>query len=626
MPVDGNRTMKTARTDLRNVAIIAHVDHGKTTLVDGMLKQARIFRENQQVMERVMDSNALERERGITILAKNTAIRLTDARTNQPVKINIVDTPGHADFGGEVERVLNMVDGVLLLVDAAEGPMPQTRFVLKKALEMGHQAIVVINKVDRRGADPDDTLNRTFDLFLDLGASDVQADFFTIYCSAIAGRAGLTPELGPSLQPLFDAIIERIPAPVVDPEAPLQMLVTTLDYDEHRGMTAIGRVSAGVLHVGQEMTRITRDGQLVPERARYLQFHEGLERIDVEQVEAGDIAVVSGLSDVAIGETLACPDNPIALPLIDVEAPTVRMTFGVNTSPLTGREGRWGTSRKLRARLFEELRRDVALRVEETDSADTFDVSGRGELHLAILIETMRREGYEFQVSRPTVLMHRDEAGDLLEPFEEVHIVTSSDMVGVVVEMLGSRRGQMLNMVDSGESEVRLTYLVPTRGLLGFRYQFLTATRGMGVMNTLFHDYLPMAGEIPSRSSGSLIASEAGQTTAFGLKNAEDRGTLLVGPGVTVYEGMVIGENQRPADIAVNVCKRKHLTNMRSSTRDIDVRLKAVRQLSLDEAIEYLGDDELLEVTPESYRIRKAILDTHERGKQQKRNKMALEH
>jgi len=615
--------MLQARNDLRNLAIIAHVDHGKTTLVDGMLKQARVFRENQQVVERVLDSNALERERGITILAKNTAITILDAATGQQVKINIVDTPGHADFGGEVERVLNMVDGVLLLVDAAEGPMPQTRFVLKKALAMNHRVIVVINKVDRRGADPDDTLNRTFDLFLELGASDQQADFHVVYTNAVTGQAGLTPNLGPNLQPLFDAILRHVPPPRVDPEAPLQMLVTTLDYDEHRGATAIGRVSSGRLLAGQDLLRITRDGALVPARARYLQVHEALQRVDVENVEAGEIAVVAGLDDVAIGETLADPERPISLPTIRVEEPTVRMTFGVNTSPMAGTEGRWGTSRRLRERLFDELRHDVALRVSETDSPDTFEVSGRGELHLAILIETMRRQGYEFQVSRPTVLMHRDDQGRFLEPFEEVHIETTPDAVGVVVEMLGSRRGQMLNMADKGDGGVHITYLVPTRGLLGFRYQFATATRGMGVMNTLFHGYLPMAGEIPTRGSGSLVASEAGVATSFGLKNAEERGVLFITPGVTVYEGMVVGENQRPNNIAVNVAKRKHLTNMRESTRDIEVRLKAPRSMSLDEAIEYLSDDELLEVTPQSLRIRKAVLNNHDRGKQQKRARIA---
>jgi len=617
--------MLNQRADLRNVAIIAHVDHGKTTLVDGMLKQARVFRENQQVAERVLDSNDLERERGITILAKNTAITIWDPQTSQEVKINIVDTPGHADFGGEVERVLNMVDGVLLLVDAAEGPMPQTRFVLKKALEKNHRAIVVINKVDRKGARPADTLNRTFDLFLELGASDEQAEFPVVYANAVTGQAGLTADLGPDLQPLFRAILRHIPPPTVDSDAALQMLVTTLDYDEHRGIIAIGRLSSGRLVAGQDLTRITRDGTLIPERARYLQLHKGLERVDVDHVNAGDIAVVAGLQDIAIGETLADPEHPVALPVIHVEEPTVRMTFGVNTSPLAGTEGRWGTSRRLRERLFDELRHDVALRVNETGSPDTFEVMGRGELHLAILIETMRREGYEFQVSRPTVLMLRDESGQMLEPFEQVYIETTPETVGVLIEMLGSRRGQMLNMVDVGDGSVHITYLAPTRGLLGFRHQFLTATRGMGVMNSVFQDYLPVAGEIPARTSGSLIASDPGLTTTFGLKNAEERGTLFLTPGVMVYEGMVVGENQRPTDLVVNVCKRKHLTNMRESTRDIEVRLNAAREMSLDEAIEYLADDEMLEVTPLNFRIRKTILDTHERGKQRKRAKAVLE-
>jgi len=611
--------MLSERNDLRNVAIIAHVDHGKTTLVDGMLKQAQVFRENQQVVERVLDSNALERERGITIFAKNAAITIWDPETSQRVKINIVDTPGHADFGGEVERVLNMVDGVLLLVDAAEGPMPQTRFVLKKALAMDHRVIVVINKVDRKGADPNDTLNRTFDLFLELGATDDQADFRVVYTNALAGQAGLTDVLGPDLLPLFDAILRYVPPPKVDADAPLQMLVTTLDYDDYRGRTAIGRVTSGRLLAGQDLIRITRQGTLMPERAQYLQVHEALRRVDVERVEAGEIAVVAGLEDVSIGETLADPEQPRALPLIQVQEPTVRMTFGVNASPLSGTEGRWGTSRKLRERLLDELRHDMALRVSETDSPDAFEVSGRGELHLAILIETMRREGYEFQVSRPTVLTHRDGDGQLLEPFEEVHIEITPEEVGVVVEMLGSRRGQMLDMINDGDSGVHITYLVPTRGLLGLRYQFLTTTHGMGAMNSVFHGYRPMVGKIPSRENGSLVASETGQATSYGLRNAGERGTLFVTPGVTVYEGMVVGENQRQEDIAVNVSKRKHLTNMRQSTRDIQVRLDAAREMSLDEAIEYLADDELLEVTPLNFRIRKAILDTHERGKQKKR-------
>ena len=613
------------RTDLRNIAIIAHVDHGKTTLVDGLLKQARVFRENQQVMERVMDSNELERERGITILAKNTAVTIWDSVTQQQVKINIEDTPGHADFGGEVERVMNMVDGVLLLVDAAEGPMPQTRFVLKKALEMGHQAIVVINKVDRKDADPAWALNQTFDLFIELNASEEQANFAIVYANAVTGQAGMTSDLGPDLQPLFQAILRNIPAPRVDSQAPLQLLVTTLGYDEYRGVTAVGRIFAGKLCLGQPLARMTLSGEVLPERARYLYVHQGLERVEVEEALAGDIVALAGLEGIGIGETLADPDFPVALAPIQVEEPTVRMTFGVNTAPLGGREGRWGTSRKLRERLFDELRRNVALRVAETESADTFLVSGRGELHLAILIETMRREGYEFQVSRPEVIFRQGEGGETLEPFEEVHIETSPETVGVVVEMLGTRRGQMLDMQDSQDGSVRLVYMMPTRGLLGFRYQFLTATRGMGVMHTLFHSYLPMAGPMAGRANGSLVSWEPGVTTTYGLKNAEERGILFYGPGVEVYEGMVIGEHQRPGDLALNVCKKKHMTNVRAARGDMEIRLTPPRQMSLDEAMEFLAEDELLEVTPANYRIRKRILVTDERGKQTKQTKKAKE-
>jgi GTP-binding protein len=616
--------MQIERTDLRNIAIIAHVDHGKTTLVDGLLRQARVFRDNQQVMERVMDSNELERERGITILAKNTAISIWDEEAAQQVKINIVDTPGHADFGGEVERVMNMVDGVLLLVDAAEGPMPQTRFVLKKALEMGHRAIVVINKVDRKDANPVETLNQTFDLFIELGASEKQADFPIIYANAITGQAGLTPELGRDLQPLFKAILRHIPAPRVDLDAPLQMLVTTLGFDEYRGVTAVGRIFAGKLNAGQALARLTISGEVLPERARYLYVHQGLEKVEVDQAEAGEIVAIAGLEGVAIGETLADPLQPIALPVIKVEAPTVQMTFGVNTSPFSGRESRWGTSRKLRERLFDELRQNVALRVAETDTMDTFLVSGRGELHLAILIETMRREGYEFQVSRPEVIYQQGEDGETLEPFEEVHIETSPDTVGVVVEMLGVRRGQMIDMLETPDNSVRLTYLMPTRGLLGFRYQFLSSTRGMGVMHTIFNDYMPIVGAIPSRSTGSLVSWEIGLTTTYGLKNAEERGTLFYGPGVEVYEGMVIGEHQRPGDLNINVCKKKHMTNVRAARGEMEIRLTPPRQMSIDEAIEYLAEDELLEVTPENFRIRKRILDSEERGKQTKKSKEAL--
>ncbi|MEX1247223.1 MAG: translational GTPase TypA [Anaerolineales bacterium] len=617
--------MKTTRNDLRNIAIIAHVDHGKTTLVDGLLRQAHTFRENQQVMERVMDSNALERERGITILAKNTAIRMVDPATGQPVKINIVDTPGHADFGGEVERVLNMVDGVLLLVDAAEGPRPQTRFVLKKALELGHRAIVVINKVDRRDADTTRVLNETFDLFIELGASDAQAEFPVVYTIATEQRSGLTPEIGPDLQPLYKTILNEIPAPVVDADAPLQMLVTTLDYDNYRGQTAIGRVFAGKLRAGQAVARLTLKGENLPEKIPYLFVQEGLHRLEVEEASAGDIVAVAGLEGIAIGETLADPESPVALPGIKVEEPTVRMTFGVNTSPFAGREGKWSTSRKLRERLFNELRSNLSLRVEETNSADTFVVSGRGELHLAILIETMRREGYEFQVGRPEVILKKDAEGVLLEPFEEVHIETSQATSGTVVEMMGKRRGQMLGMTEMPSGRVIMKYIAPTRGLLGFRQQFLTATKGSGILNTLFHSYLPMAGPISARARGSLIAYESGVAATYGLRAAEERGNLFIGAGTPVYAGMVVGEQPRDLDMEVNVCKTKKLTSVRADSKgEIEQRLSPPRIMSLDEAIEYLAEDELLEVTPQSLRIRKRILDMNLRYRDTKRRQEEL--
>ena len=617
--------MITKRTELRNIAIIAHVDHGKTTLVDQLLRQSNTFRANQKVAERVMDSNDLERERGITILAKNTAISINDPKTEQLVKINIIDTPGHADFGGEVERVLNMVDGVLLLVDAAEGPMPQTRFVLQKALELGHRAIVVINKIDRRDADPERVLNETFDLFIELGATDEQAEFPVVYSIATTGEAGLSPEVGADLKPLFDTILREVPCPYVNVSDPLQMVVTSLDYDQYKGTTMIGRIYAGKISVGEKIARIKLDGTVLPEEARYLYIHEGLKRVAVDQAEAGEVIAIAGLEDIAIGETIADWDNPVALPGITVEEPTVRMSFGVNTSPFTGREGKWGTSRKLRERLHIELRQNVSLRVEDTENADTFMVSGRGELHLAILIETMRREGYEFQVSRPEVIFRRSENGELEEPYEEVHIEVPADVVGTVVEMLGKRRGIMTNMGDSSTGTVHLTYIVPTRGLLGFRYQFLTATRGTGLMSSIFHEYRPLAGTMESRSKGSMVAWEEGVSNTFGLKNAEPRGTLFIGPGVDVYQGMVVGQHQRPGDLDVNVCKTKHLDNMRSAIRDIDVRLSPPRQMSLDECIEYLTDDDLLEVTPISLRIRKRILDKGMRLRVAKRAKQALE-
>jgi GTP-binding protein len=614
--------MLTQRNDLRNIAIIAHVDHGKTTLVDAMLHQTHVFRANQQVAERVMDSNDLERERGITILAKNTALWLTD-EAGQHIKINIVDTPGHADFGGEVERILNMVDGVLLLVDAAEGPMPQTRFVLSKALELGHRAVVVINKVDRRDAEPERVLNETFDLFIELGATEEQADFPVVYTVATTGQAGLTPDLGPDLAPLFQVILDEIPGPTVDPDAPLQMLVTTLDYDPYRGLTGLGRIFAGRMKARQAVARITLEEKIHPEEVRYLFVHDGMDRVEVAQAEAGEIVAIAGLEAIAIGETLADPAHPVPLPPIRIEKPTVHMTFGVNTSPFAGQEGRWRTSQRIRDRLREELRHNVALRVEDTDSADTFLVSGRGELHLAILIETMRREGYEFHVSRPEVITQTDEDGTLYEPFEEVHITVPADAVGTVIEMMGQRKGEMVNMTESSGETVRLTYIVPTRGLLGFRYQFLTATKGRGILNSLFHDYGEWAGPLGERTKGSLVAWERGTSTTYGLRNAEPRGTLFIGPGIDVYAGMVVGEHQRAGDLDLNVCKTKELSAVRTVYFGVDDRLPPPREMSLEECIEYLSDDELLEVTPKALRIRKRILDKNVRDRMIKKAKYA---
>ncbi len=601
--------MATQRNDIRNIAIIAHVDHGKTTLVDAMLKQSHVFRDNQVVMERVMDSNDLERERGITILAKNTAV------TYKGVKINIVDTPGHADFGGEVERVMNMVDGVLLLVDAVDGPMPQTRFVLRKALEMGHKAIVVINKVDRPNARLNHVANATFDLFIDLGATDDQAEFPIVYTNAILGRATLTPgEEGADLQPLFDKIVTYLPAPTIEPDAPTQMLVSTLAYDDYKGRIAIGRLFAGNIRRGQEVIRIATDGACMPGKISQVFVHQGLERLEVDEAEAGEIVAVTGLPEVFIGETIADSIEPKALPPIRVEEPTVRMTFGVNTSPFSGNEGTWSTSRKLRERLVKELESNVSLRVQETDQPDVFIVSGRGELHLAILIETMRREGYEFEVAKPEVIYH-EKNGETREPFEEAYVEVAEPYLGSVVEMLGSRRGQMTDMQHGDDGTVYLKYTVPTRGLLGFRSDFLTVTRGTGVMHALFAGYFPYAGDISTREHGSLVAWESGLSTSYGLKNAEERGTLFIGPGIDVYEGMVVGQHIRDTDLVVNVCKKKHLTNVRSSTQDIAVRLTPPRVMSLDDGIEYLSADELLEVTPLNLRLRKRILNTDERRK-----------
>ena len=597
------------RADIRNIAIIAHVDHGKTTLVDAMLRQSHIFRDNQQVAERVMDSGALERERGITIMAKNTAI------VYRGTKINIVDTPGHVDFGGEVERVMNMVDGVLLLVDAVDGPMPQTKFVLRQALRRGHRAIVVINKIDRPNARPVHVLNETFDLFLDLGAANEQAEFMTVYTNAIIGAASTDHRhIGTTLEPLFDAILETIPAPDVDADAAAQLLVTTTTYDDYKGKIAVGRLQSGVLRRAQPVMRIDHAGALTPARVTQLFTFQGLAREEVDEARAGEIVAVAGVADVGIGDTIADAADPRPLPPIRVEEPTLRMTFAVNTSPFAGREGTHVTSRKLRERLYAELERDVALRVADTESPDTLVVSGRGELHLAILIETLRREGYEFQVSRPEVI-YKDEGGQRLEPYEQLEVEVAQDVLGQVVELAGQRRGALVDMKYRDDGSAHCVYKIPTRGLLGFRQAFLTSTRGKGVMNTLFAGYGPYAGAIESRDLGSLIAFEAGTTTTFGLNQAQERGQLFIGPGVEVYEGMVVGEHIRDRDLEVNVVRRKHLTNMRSSNSDIAAKLDGMRELSLDDAVEFLADDELLEVTPLAYRIRKRVLAKQDRDR-----------
>jgi GTP-binding protein len=606
------------RKDIRNIAIIAHVDHGKTTLVDAMLRQSHIFRENQQVAERVMDSNDLERERGITIMSKNTAVVYKD------IKINIVDTPGHADFGGEVERVMNLVDGVLLLVDAMDGPMPQTRFVLRKALQAGHRAIVVVNKVDRPNARPNHVVNETFDLFVDLGASDVQAEFATIYTNALTGQAGRSPlKMYDTLEPLFEAILDQLPPPEVEPDKPMQLLVTNTIHDSYKGKLLIGRLLRGSILRGQMVAHIDRHGTIKPAKLNQLFVFQGLDRIEVEHAEAGDIIAIAGISEAGIGDTIADAEFPEALTPIAIEEPTVRMTFSINNSPLAGREGTHVTSRKLRERLYSELEHDVALRVVDTDTNDAFAVSGRGELHLTILIETMRREGYEFQVSRPEVIF-KEVNGQRMEPIEQVEIEVSEQYQGTVIELMGARRGIMRDMSYRDDGTVHMVFHVPTRGLLGFRQTFLTATRGEGIVNSLFMGYEPLGGELNTRTNGSLIATEAGISTGFGLYGAQERGQLFIGAGVEVYEGMVIGQHIRSRDLEVNVCRKKHLTNMRSSGADDALRLEPPRVLSLDDAIEYIGDDELVEVTPKSFRLRKKILGINERQRQQKRKDVAM--
>jgi GTP-binding protein len=591
----------TIRHDIRNVAIIAHVDHGKTTLVDALLKQSHTFRENQEVGALIMDNNDLEREKGITILAKNTSIRHED------VTINIIDTPGHADFGGEVERVLNMADGCLLLVDAAEGPMPQTRFVLRKAFEVGLRIIIVINKVDRKNADPKKAVDKVHDLFLELAEDVDQLEAPVIYAIAKEGRAGRTPdELAPDLEPLFKTIIEHVPAPVVQ-DGGFQMLIANRAYDDYTGTMAIGRISRGSVRPGDTVAVLGAGGD--SRRAKVVQVlvYRGLDRVSVPDAKAGDIVLLTGLENITIGDTLADPESPDPLPRIEIDEPTVRMTFGVNTSPFTGREGKFSTTRQLRARLYKELDVNLGLRVEDTDAAEKFLVSGRGELHLAVLIETMRREGFEFEVSRPEAII-KVINGKRMEPLERLTVDVREEHLGAVTEALGRRRGEMIEIVYDKKGGVRLEYTIPTRGLIGFRNTFLTLTAGTGLMGSIGIGYKPWAGEFREQRNGALTASSAGKSLAFGLAASQERGTTFIEPGEEVYEGMVVGIQKRPGDIRVNVCREKKQSNIRSSTSDISVRLTPASKLSLEQSLDFLADDELLEVTPKHLRLRKRHL------------------
>jgi GTP-binding protein len=596
-------------TPIRNIAIIAHVDHGKTTLLDAMLRQAGTFRANEAVAERVMDSNELERERGITILAKNTAIHFKDT------KINIVDTPGHADFGGEVERALKMVDGVMLLVDASEGPLPQTRYVLSKALEAKLTPIVIINKIDRPDARAQEVLNEIYDLFIDLDAVEDQLDFPVLYTNAKSGTATTDPaQAGTDLQPLFEAILRAIPPAKGDPEGALQILVANLDYSDYLGRLAIARVHSGTLHHGDEVTISKRDGSLEKTKITKLFTFNGLKRTDIEETEIGDIVAVAGVTGITIGETITDLEDPRPLPLIVIDEPTIAMQFSVNNSPTAGREGRFVTSRNLRERLDKELLTNVSIRVEESGSPDSFKVLGRGELQLAILIEMMRREGFELMVGRPEIVT-RTVGGKVEEPVEHLTIDIPDSFVGTVIERLGPRRGEMLKMHNHGYGRVRLEFRVPSRGMIGLRSEMLTETRGTIVMNALFDGYMPFQGEIPQRPTGALIADRAGNTTAYALNGLEDRGVLLVGPGVEVYEGMVIGEHSRDNDLDVNVVREKKLTNMRASSADDAIRLVPFRPMNLEQAIEFIAEDEMVEVTPKSLRLRKKILQANRRPK-----------
>ncbi|GED60401.1 translational GTPase TypA [Brevibacillus formosus] len=604
------------RLDIRNIAIIAHVDHGKTTLVDKLLIQSGTFRSNQQVEERMMDSNDLERERGITILAKTTSVTYKD------FTINILDTPGHADFGGEVERIMSMVDGVLLIVDAFEGCMPQTRFVLKKALEAKVTPIVVVNKVDRDNARPQEVINEVYDLFIDLDATEDQLEFPIVYASGLQGIAGLEPDkLEGDLRPLFDTIIEHMPAPDADESAPLQMQVTMLDYNDFLGRIGIGRIYRGTMSVNEMVSVTTREGEVKKARIQKLFGFSGLQRVEQKTARAGDIVAISGIDDINVGETVCHVDHPEALPLLKIDEPTLQMTFLVNNSPFAGREGKHVTSRKLRDRLMAELETDVSLRVDETDSPDAYVVSGRGELHLSILVENMRREGFELGVSKPEVIIRMID-GQKMEPAELLIIDVPEEYTGAVMETLGQRKAEMVNMINNGFGQVRLEFIIPSRGLIGYRTEFLTITRGYGILNHSFDSYRPLVqGAVGGRHAGVLISHETGTATTYGLMSVEDRGTMFIQPGTEVYEGMIVGEHNRDNDLTVNVCKEKHATNVRSATKDETVKMKAPRMLSLEEALEYLNDDELCEVTPQSVRLRKKYLNKSDRERYEKQKR-----
>ena len=610
--------MKIKREDIRNIAIIAHVDHGKTTLVDELLKQSGVFRENQEVEERVMDSNDIERERGITILSKNTAVHYKNT------KINIIDTPGHADFGGEVERVLKMVNGVVLVVDAFEGPMPQTKFVLKKALELKLPVIVCINKIDRPEARPDAVIDETLELFMDLEADDSQLDCPFVYASAKAGYSILELDDKPeNMIPLFETILEYIPAPEGDPDASTQVLISTIDYNEYVGRIGVGKVDNGTIRVNQDVIVVNHHEPDKQKKVKISKLYEfdGLNKVEVREAGVGSIVAISGIADISIGDTICSPDDPKPIPFQKISEPTISMQFKVNDSPFAGQEGKFVTSRHLRDRLFLELNTDVSLRVEDTDDMDSFKVSGRGELHLSVLIENMRREGYEFAVSKAEVLYKEDENGKLLEPMELVYIDVPDEFTGTVIDKLSQRKGELRNMGMSNGAYTRLEFSIPSRGLIGYRGDFLTDTKGNGIMNTAFDGYAPYKGEIQYRKNGSLISFETGEALTYGLFNAQERGTLFIGPGERVYSGMVVGQNAKTDDIELNVCRAKHLTNTRASGSDDALKLSPPRILSLEEALDFIDTDELLEVTPKSLRIRKKILDSRLRKRDNLKNK-----